>query len=138
MTIDPPLSAPTGRAEMERGGAGYLMVEQSGGIIRVTGQGYWSLAQVQQHFSELATTIATVRSKHGKVLALIDLTASAVQSPEVAERINRETGALYSAIDRVAIVVESPLLKMQMRRSAQVLNSSIFLSRAEAEAWLTA
>jgi hypothetical protein len=107
-------------------------------IIRITGIGAWTVDYVDVHFAELAVLIDRVRSQHGEVLALVDLSRAPVQSDEVAARIHSATARLYTARDRIALIVQSFLLKAQMKRATWQANAAIFVSPNAAETWLCA
>jgi hypothetical protein len=106
------------------------------GVIRIVGEGVYTLQQATEHFSDLARTVASVRSRHGRVRMLIDTSQGAVQPADVAEKIASATKALYLPEDRVALIAASTLHKFQMRRVTDPGITNVFVSESAALAWL--
>lgn len=119
------------------GSVGHKWDEQAG-LIRVRGEGLYSLSQVEEHFRTLGATIAHIRASHGRVRVLVDIRDGVVQSAEVAQAVSRWQGRLYSPGDRVALIVKSALHKMQMRRVVNLQITEMFVSETAARTWLKA
>jgi hypothetical protein len=113
-------------------------VVQSENFIRVTGRGFWSVKQIDDHFARLERTLDESRLAQDSALVLVDLRDATVQAAAVADRLGWWTERLYSAQDRVAIVLASSLLKAQMRRVPMAATRELFLSPMAALTWLTA
>lgn len=113
-------------------------MEPGSGLIRVIGQGQWTTSQVDLHFAALSGLIAERRRSGGAVLVLVDLRDSLVQQPEIVEQIGRAVTRIYDSSDRVAVVVASSLLKLQLKRVANVASIEFFVSMNAARTWLTA
>lgn len=112
--------------------------EPSTGVIRVLGQGQWSTEQLELHFTALGGLIEERRRAGDKILVLADLRDSLVQDGAVVERLGRATSGIYRDGDRIAVVVASSLLKMQLKRVANVANVEFFVSMNAARTWLVA
>jgi hypothetical protein len=115
-----------------------IEVDPVGGLVRVTGRGFWTRIYAEQHFSRLDMVLRGIRMAGLKVRVLVDLREAVVQPADTAERISRATGELYRPEDRIAIVVGSSLAKMQMRRTVRAANHDFFVSPSAAELWLNA
>lgn len=106
------------------------------GIVYVTGEGFWTVADIDRHFEKLGNSVKSARTAADHVRALVDLRGAATQSPELVSHLANRAGAVYAEGDRIAIVVGSSLAKMQMRRVVQRAEFEIFLAPDAAETWL--
>ncbi|QUT04745.1 hypothetical protein KFK14_17130 [Sphingobium phenoxybenzoativorans] len=106
------------------------------GIVHVTGNGFWTMADIDRHFEKLGNSVRSARTAGARVMALVDLRGAVTQSPELVSHLADRAGAVYTEGDRIAIVVHSNLAKMQMRRVVQSAEFEMFLMPDAAEAWL--
>ncbi|QJU59523.1 hypothetical protein HL653_18760 [Sphingomonas sp. AP4-R1] len=133
MTAVPPAGVGSMAAEVPS-----LEIEARAAYLRVVGKGLWSPAFVDGHFGALQRQVEELRERCGSARVLVNLSGATIQPADTAERIRHWTGLIYQQRDKVAIVLASSLLKSQMRRVAIVADRELFLSEANAIAWLTA
>jgi hypothetical protein len=107
-------------------------------FISITGTGFWSPAEIDDHFDELRDLIERMRTVRSDVRILVDLRESGAQSPETIVRISARIAAAYRDGDRIAMVLSSSLAKLQMKRAIQNLQHEMFVSPKAAEQWLMA
>lgn len=115
-----------------------LTIEGRGHYLRVLGKGLWSPDFIDAHFGALKRQVEELRERCGRARVLVNLSEAMIQPADTAERIRHWTGQIYQPQDKVAIVLASSLLKSQMRRVAMIAERELFLSEANAIAWLTA
>jgi hypothetical protein len=112
--------------------------DRRGGLIHTAVQGYWSMGDADAYFTTLRDHIAVARRHSGHARVLTDRRGNPVQSPDVAQRMQRANQELFESTDRLAILVDSRLVEMQIRRLLTHAGSRAFLSFDEALAWLEA
>ncbi|MDO6416425.1 hypothetical protein Q4F19_18725 [Sphingomonas sp. BIUV-7] len=108
------------------------------GILRATGIGHWSIAEVEAYYAKLGTLVAAQRAARRPIRVLIDAVAAELQLPPVQARINAHAERLYEPGDRVAIVVRNNLFKARGRDVAPADRVVFFCSHSAAETWLLA
>jgi len=114
-----------------------FQISESAGVISIEGRGLFTAEDVASHFRQLGTIISRHHASGQVVRALIDLKGAAIQPMGIATSIAEATNRLYSKpTDRVAILVASSLLKMQLKRIHADRPFEIFISEAEARAFL--
>lgn len=110
--------------------------DETSGIVKVVGHGFWARDAIIEHFADLEKLVARVRARNGFVRAMIDLRAAPVQSTEISDIIRDATRRIYVENDRIAIVRTSRLLDLQLRRAVEVSPLRTFATVEEAVAWL--
>ncbi len=128
--VSPLRSAPTAVE------AASISIETHGAYLRVLGKGLWSAAFIDDHFGALERQVEELRQRERRARVLVNLCEAMIQPAETAARIRHWTGLIYREQDKVALVVASSLLKSQMRRVAVIADRELFLSEANALAWL--
>lgn len=114
----------------------FAIATDEDGVVSVVASGFWSPADLEGHFGELAKAVDAARARLGVARVLVDLRASSVQSQEIFDRLREATSVIYAAEDRIAIVAESTLLTMQMRRLDAKAGRAAFADVDEARGWL--
>jgi hypothetical protein len=123
------------------GAAGSLAteVDYGLGIIRGTAIGFWSVQQVDAHFTALDRCVRALHHRGLTVSVIVDMRASApAQSQEVSMRLKAGVTGIYRPGDRVAMVLATSLAKMQLRRILDSEYHEFFLSLSAAEKWALA
>jgi hypothetical protein len=123
-------------SEGEDAGPFLVRKDVATGIVHVTGEGFWTVADVDRHFLTLGNTVQSARKVGGSVRALVDLRGAVTQSPELVSHLAERARAVYTMGDRIAIIVDSSLAKMQMRRVVQSAEFEIFFAPEAGIAWL--
>ena len=111
-------------------------VDPETGIIMVEGFGLWSDDSAAEHFAKMRGLLQVARSRSGRALVLIDLSAALVQTADISRRVQSDVADLYGPDDQIAIILTSSLLGLQMTRVSGRANYRHFSSRPEAMAWL--
>lgn len=107
-----------------------------GGWIDVGGSGFWTQQDLDGYVASLPAVLTKARRVDGRAALLADISAAAVQTQDVIDRISDFTAEMFTADDRIAVVIPSMIMKMQMRRGVKGAQMQIFASREEAKNWL--
>ncbi len=111
--------------------------DRSAGIVRVTGDGYFSHDDEQKAARVAQTAIAQCRAEHNDLKVLI-VCASMVQDADVMQSAANREAATTGPRDRVAFLCENSLTKLQASRIFKGEKCQCFLSENAAVTWLLA
>jgi hypothetical protein len=106
------------------------------GIIKVTGTGIWTIAEVDRHFDQLRRMIATLRDAGRPVRVLSDVTFAERQSPEIEAQIQLQHDRTYRPGDRIAILTHDIDDRNYIRAIVGHAEVAAFSSVLAAEMWL--
>ncbi|MDO7844315.1 hypothetical protein [Sphingomonas immobilis] len=106
------------------------------GVFQALSSGFLCVDQSTAFFAEWKRAVQDVHSAGLAVTALVDLSDSTAQSPEVVEIIINTTRGLYRPGDAIAMMVPTSIAKIQMRRALDPEYHEFFVSRFAAESWL--
>ena len=115
-----------------------LTVDHDSGIVRITGAGRWSSAEVDACFGKLLHIMTTLRQQGRPVRILSDVIDAEIQNADIEAHINAQSTGIYQPGDRVALVVKSSFFKAHVREVASSRDVALFCSHAAAETWLLA
>ena len=115
-----------------------ITLDRATGIVRVSGLILATPSDVDRYVAELDSVVREARLLSGKARVLADLRHSPVRSQDAAERLRHHNSSLYRPGERVALLVASALLALQLKRNLVADLQAVFVSEAEAEAWLLA
>jgi len=114
-----------------------LTIERTPDYLLVSGDGFGSLVEAQQHFRDLSSLLVAERRTVRGLRLLIDLRKAAPHSSEVAKHIEQVLPVLYREGDRVAVLVRNTPIKVETKTSHDSLYADVFLSKEAAEAYLS-
>jgi hypothetical protein len=109
--------------------------EPETGILRISMNGFWTVATVDGLVSDLRPVIDQIKVSGKPLLLLGDMRDFAVQSREVAERFARFDEIFGLRPDRLAIISTSTLVKLQGER-VDAGGAHFYSTISEAEEWL--
>jgi hypothetical protein len=111
-------------------------IDEKNRIVQVELAGIMSVAEVDQLSKELLEKASTARRKFGSFRLLVDAASCPVQPAEALSRVVLPGDLLKGDDDRSAVVVGSTLQKLQATRVLVDERVRLFMSTAEAKAWL--
>ena len=113
--------------------------ESADNLLTMTLSGFWTPSQAERFALDATQWLARLRTGGGKILTLCDASANQVPSVDVIARLNDVNAQLVqNAGDRMALIVGGSLAAMQARRMLLSDQSRLFVTVAEARAWLLA
>jgi hypothetical protein len=125
--------------DRNRGWTLFNFTIENTGIVVVEAFGFWTTAIADAYLEALERNLTAARKKRGYALSLIDGRHSAVQPPEVIERLAAvETISVPCTGDRSAYIVPNSLVKLQAKRLIHTTRMEVFLSPDAARTWLLA
>ncbi|MEG8041199.1 hypothetical protein QP166_18350 [Sphingomonas sp. LR60] len=101
--------------------------------------GFWTPGVTAAFIAELLARGTAARLRHGPFVVLADLSAGAIQPPQVVDALAAMMPRALKVTSRpIAAVVANNLAKLQTERYLVGPNCRTFLDLGEAECWLTA
>lgn len=113
-----------------------LNYDEKTGIIRTVADGSTSRQEWEAYLSEFLVLMERSRSRHGRVLHLVDASANGVQPRDHFRELARSRIMHNSDEDQTAIVIHSVAAKMQIGQLPGGSRIEFFSDLEEAEAWL--
>lgn len=108
------------------------------GIIYVTAEGTWTIADVDAHYAALRVMIEPIRQAGDRVRLLSDVRTAVRQSPEVEAHTLEQMAATFQPGDRVVVLTGNDADKMHARELLQGVQIAAFTSLLPSEMWLLA
>lgn len=115
-----------------------ISYDEATGIVRTVAQGSASPGEVESYICRLRACASRARSEKGRLLHLVDASASAVQPRDSFEILARAASEHIEAGDLNAVVMPSQLARMQVALLSTSTSICMFSNLMEAEAWLVA
>ena len=106
-------------------------------VLHLQLEGFWTVATLARFAAELIARATTLKLRRIGYAVLSDSTRFAIQSPTVSQGFEQLMARGAQAHDGpTAIVVASQLNKMQAERTLKGERVRVFLTEADARAWL--
>jgi hypothetical protein len=115
-----------------------IALDPTDGLVLARTRGFWTLADADAYIAILRDLTAASRVRFGRVRLLVDLSDSAVHTPEVARRFLTLNALFSGPRDKCALVTCSSLKKMQIRRTLRSDQMQVFVSQTAARLWIAA
>lgn len=106
------------------------------GIIFVVATGFWTKAEVDEHYDKLRALIAERRAGGYTVRVLSDVRNAPYQPPEMEAYVVEQIKRTYLPGDRVAILTPHTAAQAHVRARLGDLDVMTFTSALPAEMWL--
>lgn len=113
-----------------------LSYDEKTGIIRTVADGNASRQEWEAYLSEFPELMQRSRSRHGRVLHLVDASSKGVQPRDHFRELARSRIMHNNEEDQTAIVIHSVAAKMQIGQLPGGSRIRFFADLEEAEAWL--
>lgn len=114
-----------------------ISYDPESGILTVSLTGYLPPGEIPKYLAARATGREEARRRAGRLRMLVNAGSAAVQSTEMAARVQSDwADAIRSPSDKIAIVPSSALHAMQIRRTISSDQVRVFTSITEAQQWL--
>lgn len=117
-------------------GSWTITTEPNRRLLRLTLAGQFTLADVAAMDRERQRAIGTLRCGFNKHLALCDVHATELSTPEVAAALQQAIGQPLFRAKRCAMVISGAVARIQARRVVGRDDIAFFEMPEEAEAWL--
>lgn len=106
-------------------------------VMYIWAEGFWSLATLAAFSTTTLARSVAAKLRYGDFATLIDIRQFPVQSPDVAKGVELLLGkAMKITRAPVATATGTQLLRLQAERVLRADHSRVFLTLAEAQAWL--
>lgn len=115
-----------------------ISYDEATGIVRTVAQGATPAAEVTRYLAQLQCCARRARSGKGRLLHLVDASASAVQPRDSFDILAQAARDHGQPDDLTAVVMRSQLARMQIALLSTDVSICLFSDIAEAEAWLIA
>lgn len=106
-------------------------VDETSGLVTITGRGLFGEPELKAHFVELARILRDRRRSRSPIRVIVDLRSATVQRIGAADAIAEHNHRAYAPQDRLAIVTTSAIYALQMKRSHSDERFGVFSSWQE-------
>ncbi|MBV9843275.1 MAG: hypothetical protein JOY99_17360 [Sphingomonadaceae bacterium] len=113
--------------------------DEARAAVRIETFGIWSVDDFNEFYPLVRAAYDKSRARLGYALVLVDGTKAHVQTSELIQYMQAQGQIISKPGDRVAVIVSSSLLKLQMKRVTEAVDTvQYFLSPSAADTWLNA
>jgi hypothetical protein len=113
-----------------------IEVDRNRGLLRIVLEGFMSMNEMTEFAEAHASAARDLDCAPGEHLTICDVTRCAIQPQDVAAELERLIVEAPRRARRLAVVVGDSPVRLQARRVVKREEAGLFVSVAEAEAWL--